>query len=574
MLVKNFPVTLLLTFLYSNVIFATPQKKTQSKKTTPAKVENKEKIFITADIFEGYSSDNEEDSFKQFVGNVKAETKDFTYKADVATFFDKKHLIESEGHIRVLGNKKDFHATMGKLLYDTKKKIAYLKKNIKAKQNTLSFFTDDLEYHSQKKQLIYNNSATFQDDEMTTTSKRGVINTKTKFATLTQDVLVDMKEHELKCQKLTYNTKNEVIKFDQDVKLTVKKDKSYLTTPQEGIYKKKEKKIFLKKGLFHSKSALGFAKEIVINQQTNVIQADGDIELVNKNDDFFTAQHLTYNTQDKSGAFYGNPLIQKNNGKEDLYLIADRFEFSQDSLPETEHDYDVFDDEEEEEDEEEEVNTEENKKPFLVKALNNVNLYSKNFQGKSKNLYFDAKSSRIVFEGDPVFWTNDSQITGQDVEMKIKKNDIERLDIFKKAFMVIKDEVGFYNQFKGKSMHIRFFENKLDDLILKDNVESLLFITNDGKFVGTNNVKCPKMTIDSDDDFNPEKIIFLDQSSAVFYPKDQVDISSLTLRGFCWKIKERPKLKMFFKRIPEESNIPEDEEFVEEDSKSFDNDDL
>ena len=305
-----------------------------------------------------------------------------------------------------------------------------------------------------------------------------------------------------------------------------------------------------------------------MDQQTNVIQADGDIELINKNDDFFTAQHLTYNTQDKSGAFYGDPLVQKNNGKDDLFLIADRFEFSQDSLPEAEHDYDVFDDEEEDD------KTEENKKPFLVKALNNVNLYSKNFQGKSKNLYYDVKSSRIVFEEDPVFWTNDSQITGQDVEMKIKKNEIERLDIFKKAFMVIKDEVGFYNQFKGKSMHIRFFENKLDDLILKDNVESLLFVTNDGKFVGTNNVKCPKMTIDSDDDFNPEKIIFLDQSSAVFYPKDQVDISALTLPGFCWKIKERPNLEMFLKRIPEESNIPEDEEFVEEDSKSLDNDDV
>ena len=114
-------------------------------------------------------------------GNVKAVTKDFTYKADVATFFDKKHLVESEGHIRVLGNKKDFHATMGKLLYDTKKKIAYMRKNIKAKQGGLSFFTDDLEYHSQKKQLIYNNSATFQDEEMTTTSVRGIINTKTKF---------------------------------------------------------------------------------------------------------------------------------------------------------------------------------------------------------------------------------------------------------------------------------------------------------------------------------------------------------------------------------------------------------
>ena len=581
MSVKKFHIILLLT-LFSNAIFAAP-----AKKTTPAQ-NCKKKVFITADVFEGYSSDDENESLQQFVGNVKAVTKDFTYRADIATFFDKKHLIESEGHIRVTGNKKKFNATMGKVLYDTKEKIAYMKHGIKGQQDNLFFFTDELEYHSQRKELIFQNSAKFKDDEMTTTSVQGVINTKTKFVTLTEDVFVDMKEHELECQKLTYNTKNEIIKFDQDVKLTIKKDKSFMTTPCEGVYKKKEKKIFLKEGLFHSKSALGFAREIMIDQEADVIQADDDIELINKNNDFFTSQHLTYNIHDNSGVFYGDPLIQKNNGREDLYLIADRFEFLQDSLPESEHDFNVFDDEQDEKDEAEkkeeddedkkgegDVSKEENnKKPFLVKGLGNVNVYSENFQGKSKNLYFDARSSRIVFDGDPIFWTNDSQLSGQDVEMRIKKNDIERLDIFKNAFMIIKDEIGFYNQSKGKSMHIRFFENKLDDLILKDNVESLLFITNDGKFVGTNNVKCPKMTIDSDEDFKPEKIIFLDQSSAVFYPKDQVDVSALTLPGFKWRIKERPKLEMFLKRIPEVSNIPENEQFVEEDSKSFDNDDL
>ena len=247
-------------------------------------------------------------------------------------------------------------------------------------------------------------------------------------------------------------------------------------------------------------------------------------------------------------------------------MIADRFEISKDSLPPSDHDYNVFDDDEDEEEEKEEEKVEE-KKPFLFKALGNVNIYSKNFQGKSKNLSFDGKSSRVVFDGNPVFWVKNSQLTGQDVEMKIRKNEIDRLDIFKQAFMIIKDDVGFYNQSRGKSMHIRFFENKLDDLLMKDNVESLLFVTNNGKFVGTNNVKCPKMTIATDDEFKPEKIIFLDQSSAVFSPKDHVDVSALTLPGFRWRIKEKPKLSMFEKRLPKKSNIPEDEEFVACDSE-------
>ncbi|MDR2402117.1 MAG: hypothetical protein LBD32_01475 [Cytophagales bacterium] len=525
----------------------------------------KERVHITADVFEGYASDNKDESFNQFIGNVKAVNENFTYQADVVTFFDKKDLMESEGHIRIDGNKKKFTATAGKVTYKTKEKIAYLMNKVQGYQDNISFFSEDVEYHSRKKQLIFKHSGTIKDEDMTVSSVQGIMNTKTKFITLTKDVIVNMKEHELNCQKLTYNKRNELIKFNGDVKLIVKEDKSYMTTPREGIYRKRAKKIFLEQGLFHSKTALGYAKKIVIDQQKNIIQADEDIEIINKDKDLFTAQHLTYNNQDKKGAFFGNPLVQKNNGDEKFYLIADRFEISQESLPTPKHDYDVFDDKKEDEQEEEKDN--EKRKPFLLKALDNVNIYSKDFQGKSKNLSFDGKSSRIVFDGNPVFWTKNSQLTGQDVEMKIKKNEVERLDFFKQAFMIIKDDVGFYNQSKGKSMHIRFFENKLDDLLIKDNVESLLFVTNDGKFVGTNNIKCPKMTIATNEDFKPEKIIFLDQSSAVFFPKDQVDVSSLILLGFRWRIKEKPSLSMFKKRLPKKSNIPEDEKFVEDDSE-------
>lgn len=552
-------------FLGNNVYAAASKQKPTVKKVT------KEKIHITADVFEGYTSDNPDYSFKQFIGNVKAVNKNFTYRSDVVTSYDKKDIIVSEGNINVKGNKKNFEATAGKVTYNTKEKIAYVEDTVQGHQDKLFFFTEKLEYHSKKKQIIFNTLGTFKEEDMTVTSMQGVINTKTKFVILKQDVLVDTKDHELKCQKLTYNRNKEVINFDQDVKLTIKENNNYLTTPKEGTFYKKDKKILLKQGIFHSKKTLAYANNITINQAENLIQADENIEIINRNDDTLVAQHLIYNTKDKTGAFWGKPLIQKNNEDDTLYLIAERFEISQDSLPESTHDYNVFDDEE---NEKSEGNEEDNKKsPFLFKALGDVCIYSSDFQGKSKDLYFDGKSSRAVFYGKPIFWLNDTQITGQDVEMKMVKNEIDRLDIFRNAFMIIKDETGFYNQIKGKSMHVRFFENKLDDLLMKDNVESLLFVTNDGKFIGTNNIKCPKMTIDVNDDFNPEKINFLNQSSAVFLPKDQVDVSSLTLPGFSWRIKEKPTLKMFESRLPEESNIPMDEEFIEDEDEIEDEDD-
>lgn len=81
-------------------------------------------MHITADVFEGYNSDdNDDDCFKQFVGNVKAVSDNFTYHADVATFYDKKDLVESEGHIRINGNKKNSKQQQGKSLTTQKKKL-------------------------------------------------------------------------------------------------------------------------------------------------------------------------------------------------------------------------------------------------------------------------------------------------------------------------------------------------------------------------------------------------------------------------------------------------------------------
>ncbi len=547
----------------ANTLFAAPVKKPQKAAAKEVKKEEKEKVFVAADIFEGYNSEDEEGTFHQLLGNVKITTEDMIYNADVATYYKKKKLAESEGHIRIKGRKRPFEATAGKIKYDLDKKIGYLTDQVKAREGKLSFFTDDLEYHSDKKKFFFEHSARFTEDEMKGSSQRGIIDVKNKFVTLKEDVFVDMPDNELSCQKLTYNQNTEVIKFDQDVKLTIKKNQNYLTTPVEGVYNKKKKKIYLKKGLFHSQKAIGYAGKIEIAQDTKIVKADENIEVVTREDDLFFAQHMTYNTDDETGSFSGNPIIKrhnKNNG--DIYIIAEKFTMEKGELPESQHDYDVFDDDDEEEKEEKPAEEPTPKKAMLFKALKEAQIYSKDFQAKASNFVFDNKSGRVLFEGKPVFWVKNSQLTGLDVEMRLKDKEVERLDVFDKAFMVIKDDSGFYNQAKGKSMHIRFFENKLDDLLMLDNVESLLFVMNDGKFVGTNNVKCPKMTIATDDDFNPEKIIFLDQSSAIFTPKNHVDTNNLTLWGFSWRIKERPRLETFKKRLPKTSNIPEDAEFV------------
>ena len=294
-------------FLGNNVYAAASKQKPTVKKVT------KEKIHITADVFEGYTSDKPDYSFKQFIGNVKAVNKNFTYRSDVVTSYDKKDIIVSEGNINVKGNKKNFEATAGKVTYNTKEKIAYVEDTVQGHQDKLSFFTEKLEYHSKKKQIIFNTLGTFKEEDMTVTSMQGVINTRTKFVTLKQDILVDTKDHELKCQKLTYNRNKEVINFDQDVKLTIKENNNYLTTPKEGTFYKKDKKILLKQGIFHSKKTLAYADNITINQAENLIQADENIEIINRNDDTLVAQHLIYNTKDKTGAFWGQPLIQKNN---------------------------------------------------------------------------------------------------------------------------------------------------------------------------------------------------------------------------------------------------------------------
>lgn len=540
-----------------SVIHSAPKKVAKRKPV-------KEKLHIKADLFEGSESkDDGKEPYKQLIGNVSVTHKEFVFKADLVIYYDKRETVEANDNINVVGKDK-FTAKADHILYDIKSKIAYITDNVECHQKNMIFYTNNIEYHVDKEQLIYRNYGTLTQDNTVLTSVQGIADIKRNIVTFFEDVNYDTKDYILDCQKLIYNRNKDLITFQEDTKITVKKDDSYITTPCVGTYDRKNKKISLEQALYHSRKAIAYGKKVDIDEEKKTSDITGNVEIKTKKNTFI-CQHAFYDRENKTGYCDGNPLIQHNNG--DMLIAADRFEIRNGELPPSKHEVFQFpkdkNDEEngEEEDEEDNGNSKEesNKEPVLIKGIGNIKIYSDSFQGFGTGFTYDSKTSRVVFDNKTFFWSGKTQISGNEVELKIKDKSLSRLDIYKKPFITIKDKTGFYNQINGESLHIGFNENQFDQLFMNKNVESTMFVTSKNKFVGVNNVKCTQMSMEVDEETKePTKILFLNQSSATFSPKKSVDTSKLLLKGFDWNIKQKPKKKELMLRIRDKSHIPDE----------------
>lgn len=512
------------------------EKKKKRQKQNVKKVK-KEKIFISADLFEGGNFKNkEEKSYKQLIGNVKVKQKDFTLTADKAIFFDDDRIIEAAGNIKLFG-KDNIHAQCEYIKYVIDDRIAYITENVKCTKDDTTFETEEMEYHVDDNVVIYENYGTLKQKNNKLESQEGIANLNTNIMTFNNDITFENDDYLMKCEKIIYNRKIETMDFSIDTKIFVKKNDDYVTTPIGGNYNIKNETITINEGLYHSRKSLIYGDSIFVNTKDKNISMKDNIEIVDYQNNRITCNNFYYNDTTGLGKMRGNILLKKNNKEnDDLLIIADRVDIQRNQS-------DIENNE---------------KQSVSVKVSDNVKMYSKNFQCKSVGFTYKDNDNKLIFDDKPTFWSKQNQITGENVVINIDDNDIKDLQIGKDAFVILKSKEGFFNQVKSNTMNINFDDGKFENMHMDGNVDSLFFVVGDKNHIlGANRIKCPKMTIKTNENTVPTDILFLKQSTGVFYPSFQAYGLDVLLPGFHLE-QGRPKKRELLDRQTD-SHIPQEE---------------
>ena len=180
-----------------------------------------------------------------------------------------------------------------------------------------------------------------------------------------------------------------------------------------------------------------------------------------------------------------------------------------------------------------------------IKAFYNVRFFRNDIQGKCDSMHYVVSDSMIYMREKPVIWADNSQLSGDSINVKIKKEAIENLLMYPNAFVIQEDSISGFNQVKGKQITAFFKENELNNMFNEGNAETIYWLRDDdGSLIGINFSQSSQMDIIIKNR-QISNIKYYKNIKETLYPLEQLNDNQEFLDGFSWQEETRPRREEF-----------------------------
>jgi lipopolysaccharide export system protein LptA len=457
--------------------------------------------------------DKEGNKFERVIGNVIFTQNRTTIYCDSAYFFKSKNSIEAFGRIRITEGD-SITITGNRLEYDGDVKKAKLRNNVVfTKLQTSTLYTDFLDFDRPKNLAYYHNGGRLVDSINVLTSRKGYYDVNSNMASFKQDVHVKNPDHIMTSDSLQYNSRTKVIYFRTP---TTVYDKDSATFVYDGgEYDTKTRRSDFQSGTAESKEYKLVGLEYKLDDVRKIYMVRGNVVLTSKKENLIIyGQAVDYHKLKGVSKVFNKAYIAKVDDNNDTLFI------SADTLVSIE-------------------NADPKKKRLL--AYNNVKIFKSDMQGVADSLEYREADSTIYFYKNPILWTEGNQMTADSIRMLIKGKGIDKIFLNVNSFVISLDSLINYNQIKGRRMTAEFKDSKINQVIVQGNGESIFFALDedDGSSMGMNKIICSDITIRFKDG-KVNTFSFYKQPDANFIPPHELKKEDMTLKGFAWKVKEKP----------------------------------
>jgi len=158
--------------------------------------------------------------------------------------------------------------------------------------------------------------------------------------------------------------------------------------------------------------------------------------------------------------------------------------------------------------------------------------------GFCDSLSYSTKEENLFLNIKPVIWLDKFQFTSDSIRIILNKDLIKMAFLNKNAFITSEVDSNSFNQISGENMKAYFYENKLSNIEVIGNGESIYYVEDEKKreTVGVNKIICSNMNIIIKSR-QIENINFYKEPDAILYPINKSDLNDLILKGFTWRNK-------------------------------------
>ncbi|MFA0963065.1 OstA-like protein [Roseivirga sp. BDSF3-8] len=464
--------------------------------------------------------------YEKWIGNVVFVQEGTRIYCDSALYYRSREVVEAFGDVRILDGD-SVTITGRKLTYRGKEKKSTLLDDVVYKKDSITLYTDILNYNLNSKVADYIGGGRIVDPRNELTSRIGTFFSAEDFMQFKDEVVLKNDEYTLYSDTLVYYTETKVADFRGATRIlgpdgTVNAENGLL-------YRTSGKQSTLREGKVESESYVLSGLRLFSDELRNFYRANTDVQLVSKEQDvIITGDEGRYWKDQGLTKIYGRAVMKKILGQDTVYLSADTL-VAIDSKVEAEK---------------------------RVLAYPDVRIWKTNLQGRADSLAYYVADSLIRFFEDPILWSDKNQIEGDSIWITLRDGGIENMFVKQNSFVVSEDTLGNYNQVKGRNMVARFRDNAIKIVDVEGNGESIYFaLENDSIMTGMNKIICSNMRLFFEDN-QLSKINFYVEPDASFFPPHEIAAAQRTLPGFVWRIEKRPTLQDVLLR----SDIAEEEE--------------
>ena len=454
-------------------------------------------------------------------------------ESDKAYFYSKDNYFKAMGDV-IFTQGDSLLMTCNTIEYDGKTKTAIAIGNVDLKKSDMTLKTEKLNLDRVNNKAFYNTKGVVIDSASTLTSQRGTYFMSENKYRFTSDVTILNPKYIVDSEQLDYFTElNQAYLYGKS-KI---KGETYTILCERGFYDmQREKGVFKENATLYYDDKIIKGDSLYFESERDYASASKNVSIIDSLNNSIITGHYGEIFKVKDSAIITRRAMAINIVDQDsLFIHADTL-----------------------------IATGPQDKRIL-RGYYDVRILKSDIRGQSDSLYLDQsigltkllsrpltnQQEQIFTEADrnganPVLWFGESQMSGDKIFLlsDLVTRKLDSLKITGNIFIIEKDtlSVDGYQQIKGGILNGAFKEGRLDNIVITKNTEMVYYLYNDEdlQLIGIDKTTCSALQMNFTDG-QIEDITFLVSPNGDVYPEEELPLNDRTLKGFIWRITERPE---------------------------------
>ena len=441
-------------------------------------------------------------------GNVAFLHKGALLTCDSAYFYQETNSFKAFGHVHMRQGD-TLSLTSDYAFYDGDNQMAEARHNVLLRHRGTKLYTDSLNYDR-----LYNIGYFFEGGKMVDrdnvlVSDWGEYDTETRKAVFNYNVNLRNPKFTLTTDTLHYDTRTSLANI---VGPSVIRSKESVIHTSDGYYNTNTGRARLygrstmsNKGKEITGDSLFYDEKRGISQgYRNVIYKDTQ----KKNE--LHCNYLWYNEKNGFAFATENPVMMEYSQKDTLFVHSDTikvitYHLNTDSVYRTAHCY------------------------------NKVRAFRNDVQAVCDSLVYNTKDSCMTMYRDPIAWSGDRQLLGEEIQVFMKDSTIDRAHIINQALTAeLMPDKEHYQQLSSKEMFAYFTKGQITQTEAIGNVRSIYYPVDDkdSTLMGLVYIETDTMKMFMRD--RQLQKIWTSKTDGTWYPMTQIPPERYKLDGFTW----------------------------------------